>query len=67
MDMKKSRFAQCPDFLELERCLLPDDLVLVPRLVMSGITCRSRDGLSTSCERHGMRSRADAHPTHPSD
>ncbi|KGG86110.1 hypothetical protein P609_11555 [Comamonas thiooxydans] len=41
-------YAQCPDVLELERSLLPDDLALVPRLAMSGITCRSHDGLPSS-------------------
>lgn len=28
--------AKCPDILGLERCFLPDDLALVPRLAMSG-------------------------------
>ena len=37
--------AQCPDVLELERCLLPNDLALVPRLAMDGIGVGSHDGL----------------------
>ena len=32
--------AQCPDVLELERRLLPNDLSLVPRLVMSWVGVR---------------------------
>lgn len=40
--------AKCPDFLELERRLLPNDLALVPRLPMSSISCRSHDGLPSS-------------------
>jgi len=40
--------AQRPDVLGLERCLLPDDLALVPRLARSGVACVSRDGLPSS-------------------
>ena len=41
--------AQCPDVLDLERRLLPDDLAFVPRLAMNGIACASHDGLPSSC------------------
>ena len=47
--------AKCPDILEFERCLLPDDLALVPRLAMSGITCGFHDGLPSSGGTKTMR------------
>jgi hypothetical protein len=37
-----------PDVLELERCLLTDDLALVPRLAMSNVGVGSHDGLPSS-------------------
>ncbi len=39
---------QCPDVLGLERCLLADDLALVPRLTMSGVSYCFHDGLPSS-------------------
>jgi hypothetical protein len=40
--------AQRPDVLDLEGCLLPDDLALVPRLARNGVACGSHDGLPSS-------------------
>ena len=40
--------AQSPDVLELERRLLPNDLALVPWLVMNGAGVGSHDGLPSS-------------------
>jgi len=40
--------AQGPDVLELEGRFLPDDLALVQRLVMSGSSSGSHDGLPSS-------------------
>jgi len=40
--------AQCPDVLDLERCLLPNELALVPRRAMDGVGVGSHDGLPSS-------------------
>jgi hypothetical protein len=40
--------AQSPDVPELEGCLLPDDLALVPRLARRGVACGTHDGLPSS-------------------
>ena len=40
--------SKCPDVLELERRLLPDDLALVPRLARSCVACDTHDGLPSS-------------------
>lgn len=40
--------AKCPDILEFERRLLPNDLAFVPRLAMSVVACDSHDGLPSS-------------------
>ena len=39
---------QRPDVLHFERCLLPDDLALVPRLAVSGAAFGCHDGLPSS-------------------
>jgi hypothetical protein len=39
---------ECPDVLELEWCLLADDLALVPWLAMDGVGYGSHDGLPSS-------------------
>ena len=39
---------QGPDVLELERCLLPNELALVPRLAVRGIAFGFHDGLPSS-------------------
>ena len=40
--------SKCPDVLELERCLLADDLAFVPWLATVGVGDRSYDGLPSS-------------------
>ena len=40
--------AQRPDVFYLEGGFLPDDLALVSRLALSGISCASHDGLPSS-------------------
>ena len=37
-----------PDVLDLERCLLSDDLALIPWLAMNGVGYGSHDGLPSS-------------------
>lgn len=39
---------QRPDVMHFEGCLLPDDLALVPQLVVSGIAFGCHDGLPSS-------------------
>ena len=40
--------AKCPYVLELERCLLADDLALVPWLAVNSVGVGSHDGLPSS-------------------
>jgi hypothetical protein len=46
--------AQRPNVLQLERCLLPHDLALVPRLVVSRVASGFHDGLPSSSGPHRM-------------
>ena len=40
--------SECPDVLELERCLLADDLALVPWLAMNSVGDGPHGGLPSS-------------------